>query len=60
MRRVRTIARGDRSLERRRWTLLLQRLLCEAETVESPSLIPSLTEDASARIGAMTSRARIW
>jgi len=31
----------------------------EAETVESPSLIPSLTEDVSARIAAMTSRARI-
>src|SRR5262249_27212384 len=29
----------------------------EAETVESPSLIPSLTEDVSARIAAMTSRA---
>ena len=31
----------------------------EAETAESPSLIPSLTEDVSARIAAMTSRARI-
>jgi hypothetical protein len=29
----------------------------EAETVESPSLVPSLTEDVSARIGAMSSRA---
>jgi len=28
----------------------------EAEAVESPSLIPSLTEDASPRIAAMTSR----
>jgi len=28
----------------------------EAEAVESKSLIPSLTEDASARIAAMTSR----
>ena len=27
-----------------------------ADAVESPSLIPSLTEDASARIAAMTSR----
>jgi hypothetical protein len=31
----------------------------EAEAVESPSLIPSLPEDASARIGAMTSRPRL-
>jgi len=30
MRRVRTIARGDRSLERQRCTLLLQRLLCRS------------------------------
>jgi hypothetical protein len=29
----------------------------EAEAVESPSLIPSLTEEASARIAAMASRA---
>jgi len=29
----------------------------EAETIESPSLIPSLTEDVSARTEAMTSRA---
>jgi hypothetical protein len=29
----------------------------EAEAVESPPLIPSLTEDASARVAAMTSRA---
>jgi hypothetical protein len=29
----------------------------EAETVESPSLIPSLTEDTPARSKAMTSRA---
>jgi len=66
MRRVRTIARGDRSLERQRCTLLLQRLLyycndfcAEAETIESPSLIPSLTEDVSARTEAMTSRAAV-
>jgi hypothetical protein len=31
----------------------------EAEAVESPSLIPSLTEDVSARIAALTSRARL-
>jgi len=31
----------------------------EAEAVESPSLIPSLSEDVCARIGAATSRARI-
>ena len=31
----------------------------EAEAVESPSLIPSLPENASARIAAMTSRARL-
>jgi hypothetical protein len=29
----------------------------DAEAVESPSLIPSLTEDVSARIAAQTSRA---
>jgi hypothetical protein len=31
----------------------------EAEAVQSPSLIPSLTEDVSARITAPTSRARL-
>ena len=31
----------------------------EAEAVESPSLISSLTEDVSARIAALTSRARV-
>jgi hypothetical protein len=31
----------------------------EAEAVESSPLIPSLTEDASARVAAMTSRARL-
>jgi hypothetical protein len=31
----------------------------EAEAVESPSLIPSLTDDASARITALTSRTRL-
>ena len=31
----------------------------EAEAVESPSLIPSLTEDVSARIAALTSPARL-
>ena len=31
----------------------------EAEAVESPSLIPSLTEDVSAGIAALTSRPRL-
>jgi len=31
----------------------------EAEAVESPSLIPSLSEDVPARIAALTSRARL-